>query len=126
MPSDHRSDHFRKQWRRIAYKLKNPPILRITFKTFRHWKGTTEYHRTKDILHVQQVLGHKNIQNTLRYITLAEELFKDQQEYISKVANTVKDACALVEAGFQYVTGECDDGGKIFRKPKYQCLTSPD
>jgi hypothetical protein len=37
------------------------------------------------------------------YAQLAEELFKDQQEYISKVAKTEADACSLVEAGFEYV-----------------------
>jgi integrase/DNA-directed RNA polymerase subunit RPC12/RpoP len=119
MRLDHHSDHLRQQRKRIAHKLKNPRILRITFKTFRHWKGTMEYHRTKDLLHVKQVLGHKNVNNTLIYITLAEELFKDQQEYMSKIAQTVKEACALVNAGFEYVTGEYKDGGKIFRKPKY-------
>ncbi|MGB9959716.1 MAG: tyrosine-type recombinase/integrase [Candidatus Bathyarchaeales archaeon] len=119
MRLDHHNDHFVQQRKRIAYKLKNPRILQITFKTFRHWKATMEYHRTKDILHVKQILGHKNINNTLIYITLAEELFKDKQEYISKVAKNVKEACALIEAGFEYVTGEYNDGGKIFRKPKY-------
>jgi hypothetical protein len=64
-----------------------------------------------------QVLGHKSIKNTLLYVQLAEELFKDQQEYVSKVAKTPKDACSLVEAGFEYV---CDvDDAKIFRKRKY-------
>jgi hypothetical protein len=88
----------------------------ITFKTFRHWKGTMEYHRTKDILHVMQTLGHKNIKNTLVYVHLAEELFKDQQEYISKVAKKEKDACSLIEAGFEFV---CDSNcAKIFRKRK--------
>lgn len=77
-----------------------------------------EYHRTKDILHVKKILGHVNIKNTLRYITLARELFKDQQDYISKVAHNVKEACALVDVGFEYVTGEYNDSGKIFRKPK--------
>jgi len=77
-----------------------------------------EYHRTKDIIHVQQVLGHKNIKNTMIYITLAKELFKGQQEYVSKVAKNIKESCALVDAGFEYVTGEYTDGGKIFRKPK--------
>ncbi len=91
----------------------------MIFRTFRHWKATIEYQRTKDILYVKQILGHKNINNTLIYITLAEELFKDKQEYISKVAKNVKEACALIEAGFEYVTGEYNDGGKIFRKPKY-------
>jgi integrase len=115
----HHSDHFLQQRKRLASKLENPRLLRVTFKTFRHWKGTMEYHRTKDVIHVMQVLGHKNIANTLVYITLAEELFKGQQEYVSKVAKNAKQACSLVEAGFEYVTGEYDDGGKIFKKPKY-------
>ena len=115
----HHRGSFAGQRKRIAHKLKNPRIQRIMFKTFRHWKGTMEYHRTKDILHVKQLLGHKNIKNTLRYITLAKELFRDQQEYISKVAHDVKEACELVDVGFEFVTGEYNDGGKIFRKPKY-------
>jgi integrase len=116
MPIDHHRDHFCQQRKRIAHKLKNPRLLRITFHTLRHFKGTMEYHRTKDILHVMQTLGHKNIKNTLIYVQLAEGLFKDQQEYISKVAKTEVDACALVEAGFEYV---CDfNGAKIFRKRK--------
>lgn len=112
---DHRSI-FIQQRKRIADKLKNPRLIGITFHTLRHFKGTMEYHRTKDVLHVMQVLGHRNIKNTLLYVQLAEELFKDQQEYVSKVAKTEKDACQLVEAGFDYV---CDfDGAKIFRKSK--------
>ncbi|MEM1539322.1 MAG: hypothetical protein QXY73_06140 [Candidatus Bathyarchaeia archaeon] len=48
---------------------------------------------------------------------LAKELFKYQQEYISKVAKNETEACALIEAGFEYV---CDfSGAKLFRKPKY-------
>ncbi len=112
---DHRNI-FIQQRKRTANKLKNPRLLRITFHTLRHFKGTMEYHKTKDILHVIQVLGHKNIKNTLLYVQLAEELFKDRQEYTSKVAKTEKDACELIEAGFDYV---CDfDGAKIFKKNK--------
>ncbi|MGF3499937.1 MAG: hypothetical protein ACQXXH_01380 [Candidatus Bathyarchaeia archaeon] len=116
MPLDHHRDAFTQQLKRLAYKLENPRIAGITFKTFRHWKGTMEYHRTKDILHVMETLGHKNIKNTLVYVHLAEALFKDQQEYVSKVAKNEKDACALIEAGFEYV---CDfNYHKIFRKRK--------
>lgn len=75
-----------------------------------------EYHRTKDILHVKQVLGHKRIENTLIYVQLAEELFKDEIEYISKVAKTEGEACSLIDAGFDFV---CDfNGNKLFRKRK--------
>jgi integrase len=52
MPLDHHRDGFNQQRKRLAHKLKNPGIAEITFKTLRHWKGTMEYHRTKDILHV--------------------------------------------------------------------------
>ncbi len=76
-----------------------------------------EYHKTRDIIHVMQILGHKNIKNTLVYVQLEEALFRDVKEYISKTAKTVGEACFLIEAGFEYV---CDmDGVKIFRKPKY-------
>jgi len=116
MPLDHHRDNFGQQRKRLAQKLRNPRLGKITFKTFRHFKATMEYHRTKDILHVMQVLGHKNIKNTLVYVQLAEALFKDQQEYVSKVAKTEKEICVLVDAGFEYV---CDfDGAKIFKKQK--------
>jgi len=105
--------NFRKQRKKIASKLENPRILHITFKTLRHFKATMEYHKTKDILHVMQVLGHKNIQNTLIYTHLMN--FKDD-EFTSKVAKTLKEACELVEAGFEYITEM--DGAKIFRKRK--------
>jgi hypothetical protein len=48
---------------------------------------------------------------------IAKELFKDQHDYISKVAETGQDACAIVDAGFEFV---CDfNGAKIFRTRKY-------
>jgi integrase len=104
---------FRAQRKRIATKLKNPRILKIHFHTLRHWKATTEYAKTKNILHVMQILGHKNIQNTLLYTQLLT--FKND-EFHSATAKTVEDAQKLVEAGFEYV---CDFGDvKLFRKRK--------
>lgn len=76
------------QRKRIAFKINNPRIRKIMFKTFRTWKGTMEYHRTKDALHVMQILGHKNIKNILIYIQLEETLFGDEIDYTSKVAKT--------------------------------------
>jgi integrase len=51
--------------KRVANKLSNPRMLSIHLHTFRHWNATMEYHKTKDILHVMRLLGHRNIQNTL-------------------------------------------------------------
>jgi len=109
----HFAHNFRKQRRRVAAKLKNPRINQITFKTLRHFKATMEYAKTKDLIYVMEILGHKDIRNTRKYTHLVKF---DSDEYISKVARSVEEACSLVEAGFEYV---CDfNGAKIFRKRK--------
>ena len=116
MPLDNFRDNHSDQRKRIAEKAQSPCLNKIMFKTLRTWKGTMEYHRTKDVLYVMQVLGHKNIKNTLIYIQLEETLFKDQIDFVSKVAKTEAEACVLIEAGFEFV---CDfDGHKLFRKRK--------
>ncbi|MDI6848066.1 MAG: tyrosine-type recombinase/integrase [Candidatus Bathyarchaeia archaeon] len=105
--------NFRRQRKRIAENLGNLRLLKAHFTTFRHWKGTMEYHRTRDLLYVQQILGHKSIQyEKALYGTLVEENFT------VKVATNVEEACKLIQVGFEYVTGEYNDGGKIFRKRK--------
>jgi len=78
-----------------------------------------EYHRTKDILYVKKILGHKQIRSTLKYIDLETNIFTNtDDQFFAKVANNVQEACALIEVGFEYVTGDYHDGGKIFRKRK--------
>ncbi|MBS7653414.1 hypothetical protein KEJ13_09850 [Candidatus Bathyarchaeota archaeon] len=73
-----------------------------------------EYHRTKDIQHVMQILGHRNIKNTLVYTQLIQ--LERDEEYVCRVAKTVEQATELVEAGFEYV---CEvEGFKLFRKRK--------
>ena len=72
-----------------------------------------EYHKTRDILHVMRLLGHKNIKNTLIYTQLIDVR---SDEYVCKTAETVNEAAKLIEAGFGYV---CKiDGVKLFRKRK--------
>jgi len=53
------------------------------------------------------------LENTLIYTHLID--FKDE-EYVCRVAKTVKEASDLIEAGFDYV---CDmEDAKLLRKPK--------
>jgi len=105
---------FEKQRKSIAIKMGNPRLIRIHFHTLRHWKGTNEYRKTKDIIHVMQVLGHRRIQNTLKYIQLAK--VRESTDYVCKVAKDDKEISLLIEAGFEFI---CDnDGLKFFRKPK--------
>jgi len=109
----HFSSSFRALRRRVAAKMQNPNLNRITFHTFRHWFATNEYHKTKSLLHVQERLGHKNILTTTVYTHLINF---DSDRYYSATAATVDEAVKLVEAGFEYV---CDiEGFKLFRKPK--------
>jgi len=108
---------FYRRRKQLASKLSNLRLLKIGFHSFRHWKGTMEYHKTKDIVHVKGLLGHRNIQNTLIYVTIDQALFHNTtEEFHVKTAKTVKEACGLLEVGFEYVT-DMDDL-KIFRKRK--------
>jgi integrase len=116
MEMDTFRDNYAEQRDRTAEKVQNPRLSKIMFKTMRTWKATMEYHRTKDVLYVKQLLGHKRIENTLIYIQLEEALFADQIDFVSKVAKTEKEACEIIEAGFEFV---CDfEGHKLFRKRK--------
>ena len=64
-----------------------------------------EYHKTRDILHVQQLLGHRDLRNTLIYINLEKAIFQNaDEEYHVKVAENLEEACKLLEVGFEYVT----------------------
>lgn len=78
-----------------------------------------EYHHTKDLLHVMTFLGHKKSDSTLLYVQLDQKLFRDHDDnFTVRVAHNIGEAVSLTEAGFEYVTGDYNDGGKIFRKRK--------
>lgn len=83
--------------KRLALKLNNPRLLCITFHTLRHWKATMEYHKTRDILCVKELLGHRNINTTLLYTQLVKF---ESDEYHTATAKTVEEARKLAEAGF--------------------------
>jgi len=104
---------FRRYRMRMTEKLQNPRLNRITFHTFRHWKATMEYHRTKDILHVMEMLGHRDIKNTLIYTQLVSF---EGNEYHVKASKTLEEDEELLKAGFEYVTER--DNVKIYRRRK--------
>lgn len=74
--------------------------------------------RTKlDKLRRQQQARHVHTMHAC--INLENALFNDSDDgFTVRVAPDVGEACSLIEAGFEYVTGNYDDGGKIFRKRK--------
>ena len=73
-----------------------------------------EYHKTKDILYVKQLLGHKSLKNTLIYTHLVD--FDEEDSYIVKIASNLEEFTTLLESGFEYISdyGEC----KVCRKRK--------
>ena len=107
--------NYYKQRKRIAHTLQNPRIRQIKLHTFRHWKATMEYHRTKDILHVMKLLGHKNIKNTIIYTQLVD--FKDEEYHVAHAIN-LKDENKLIEAGFEYVRYSEKHEVAIYKNPK--------
>jgi len=75
-----------------------------------------EYHKTKDILHVMRLLGHRKIDNTMIYINLENALFQAiDEEYQVKVAETSEEIKGLLEVGFEYV---CEKDGLVYFKKR--------
>jgi hypothetical protein len=59
-----------------------------------------------------QLLGYRNIRNTLVYTHLVSF---ESDEFICKVTKNVQEAKELIESGFEYVQ---IDGVQLFRKRK--------
>jgi integrase len=107
---------FIKARKRLAAKLQNPRLVKISFHTFRHWKATYEYHRTKDPYYVKQFLGHKSLKNTEIYINIERTLFEPtSDEFTVKVAQKPDEVKKLLEVGFDYV---CEKDGLIFLRKR--------
>jgi integrase len=105
--------------KRTAKKLGNPRLDKITFHTFRHWKGTTEYHKTKDIIHVASILGHKDIHSTQKYIVIENALYSNtfDDEWTHKVCHSIEEEGKLINAGFELVRA-VNETTTIYRKRK--------
>jgi integrase/recombinase XerD len=97
-------EYYTLQRKAIAERLQNPRLLKITFHTFRHWKGTMEYHKTLDIMHVKKVLGHKTTRCTEIYINLESALFLNSTtEWISKISHSLEEEQKFIDAGYTLV-----------------------
>ncbi len=113
-------DRLRDQWnlyRKRAYlNFRDQELLKIRLYDLRHWFATTQYMKTRDLLHVKYLLGHRHIESTMRYVHLAQGLINTSEDYTCKAAKSVEEAAKLIEQGFEYITEF--DGVKLFRKRK--------
>ena len=99
---------------RTANKLNQPQLKQIPMKNLRHHYATTLYDKTKDILLVKQLLGHKKLETTMFYTQLMPH--NEEEEYTVKTATNINEAKNLLEAGFTYI--QEIDGIKLYRKRK--------
>jgi integrase len=111
--ADDYGKHYRQMRNALAKKLNDPSLKTIRLYDFRHYYATNLYHKTRDILLVMKQMGHRQIRTTLIYTQL---LNLNDDEWACKTATNIKDATALIEAGFEYITEL--DGTKLFRKRK--------
>lgn len=107
---------FAKARKRLAAKLQNPRLLRISFHTFRHWKATMLYHKTRDPYYVKNFLGHKSLRSTEIYINIEHTIFEpSSEEFTVRVLSKPEDVKALLEVGFEYV---CQKDGLMFLRKR--------
>jgi len=101
-------ERLKEKWRfyrqRAYEKFKDPELLKIRLYDLRHWFATTTYLKTRDIFYVKYALGHRNINNTMKYMHLANSLLNYSEEWICRVAKTIEEAQKLIENGFEYFT----------------------
>jgi len=105
--------NFQRARRRIAKNTGNPRLLQIHFHTFRHWKASTFYHDTNNVIKTMQLLGHKCLNNTQRYIQLFPDL---PDKYVTEISYTLEEDKKLLDAGYEFQTER--DGAKLYRKRK--------
>ncbi|MBS7636584.1 site-specific integrase [Candidatus Bathyarchaeota archaeon] len=96
--------------KKLAEKLQNPRMLKISFHTFRHWKATTLYHQTKNLLLVKEFLGHAEVDNTLLYIQIEQALYgqSNDDEFVVYGTSDKEEIKKLLAVGFDYVCQKDD------------------
>jgi len=111
---------FHKRMQTLARKSNNPKFLKIHLHTLRHVKALRAYHKTRDILHVRYVLGHKTLRATQRYVEMYKNVYGNlkPQDYVVKIARTSEEAKDLLKVGFEFVNEI--NGEYLYRKvPDY-------
>lgn len=112
------SDSYTRLRKRLAETQKNPRLLAIQLRTFRHWGGTMiAYHTNGNVLLVKKLLGHKNINSSMKYIGMIQ--FKDDQ-FETATATTLEEIQKLGQAGWAKYDEIAINGMQVhfYRKPK--------
>lgn len=107
-------EDYRKFRNRLAEKLKDPTIRTIRLYDLRHAYATKQLRRTQNAEIVRQLMGHKKLDTTQKYLHLLAET---NGEWIVEGTIDKKRAQELLESDFTYQL-TTPDGTMLFRKPK--------
>jgi integrase len=99
---------------RLAKKLNDPQIENIRLYDIRHAYVTRQLRKTQNTEIVRQIVGHKNLNTTQKYLHL---LAGTTGEWIVESTTDQKRADELLKQDFTYVL-TIPDGYMKFRKPK--------
>lgn len=115
-----KSSAFHNRMIRLAKIHNNPRFPKIHLHTFRHCKALREYHKTRDILYVMGILGHKKIDTTYMYLRLYNQIYKPQQpnQFLTKRPLTEAEEDDLINSGWEFMYLNPRTKLGVFRKPK--------
>lgn len=105
--------NFQRARARIAKNTGNPRLNQIHFHTLRHWRATQELRDTNNVWCVMELLGHKSLSNTQKYIHLLGGL---SNKFVSAIAHNAEEAMTLINDGYTYADKFGED--HIYRKLK--------
>jgi hypothetical protein len=91
-------------------------VINDGFFILKHIRALNFPYTNGNVLTVKRLLGHKRIENTMKYISMIH--FKDDQFEVT-TATDIEEAKKVLSAGFEYVTQK--DGIMLFRRPKRFC-----
>ena len=107
-------EEFRRFRNRLAEKLKDQTIRTIRLYDLRHAYATKQLRRTQNCEIVRQLMGHKKLDTTQKYLHL---LAGNSGEWLVEGTTDKNRAKELLEADFKYEL-TTPDGTMLFRKPK--------
>jgi integrase len=105
---------YRKFRNRLSEKLKDPTIRTIRLYDLRHTYATKQLKRTQNCEIVRQLMGHKKLDTTQKYLHL---MGYGNADWIVEGTNDKERAKQLLKEDFQYQL-TTPDGTMLFRKPK--------
>jgi integrase len=110
--ADNFAENFRHLRNSLAKKYSMPELKQVQLYDFRRFKASKEYHLSRNILLVKQLLGHKHIDQTEKYISLFDEA---NITWIPVVAETDEEIKQAIQDDCIFV---CQTNGKTyFKKP---------